>query len=304
MRVTANMSAENSLYNIQQGRARLDKLQESISSEQNINRPSDDPISSRLLLDIGDKLKVIDQHSSNIDKSTSWLKFTSTALDGMSTIINQAKKVASSINTGSSDPGIRQSAHDQLVDLKKQIVDMANTQFGDQYIFAGANNTNPPFTNTNNVYGGDSTQLPIEIAQNTTQALNVTGDRLLLGSGANPSYGSVDILAAFDNLIAAVGDSVTPSNVPAITTGTIDLENGAKQLNIATSDILSRTTRLDSMGKLNDNNKSTLLSIASGVQEVDLAKLGVELTMQKTAFDASLSATAKLSQLSLLDYLT
>lgn len=303
MRVTANMSAENSLYNIQQGRARLDKLQESISSGQNVNRPSDDPISSRVLLDIGDKLKSIDQYSSNINKATSWLKFTSTALDGIAGIVNLAKKVAGTINTGSSEPSIRQSAHDQLVDLKKQIVDMANTQFGDQYIFGGANNTTPPFNNTNNNYGGDSTQLSIEIGQNSTQAMNVTGDRLLKGVGASPSYGSIDILQSFDDLIAAVGDSATPSNVPAISVAAQNLQDGAKQLNIATSDILSRTTRLDNMNKLNDNNKNTLLSISTRIQEVDYAKLGIQLTSQKTAFEASLSATAKLSQLSLLDYL-
>lgn len=303
MRVTANMSADNSVYNIQKARARLDKLQESISSEQQVNRPSDDPIASRLLLQIGDKLKTIDQYSSNIEKSTSWLKYTSTALQGMSDIISQANKVAGTINTGSSDPGIRQSAHDQLVDLKKQIVDMANTQFGDQYIFAGANNTTPPFSNANNNYGGDSTQLPIEIAQNTAQTLNITGDRLLKGTGANPSYGSIDILKTFDDLIAAVGDNVTPSNVPAITLGSQNLQDGAKQVNIATSDILSRMTRLDNMAKLNNNNKNTLLTIASSTQAVDLAQLGVELNSQKTGFDASLSATAKLSQLSLLDYL-
>lgn len=303
MRVTANMSAENSLYNIQQGRAKLDKLQELISSGQNVNRPSDDPISSQVLLEIGDKLKSIDQQSSNITKTTSWLKFTSTALDGMSGIVALAKKVAGTINTGSSDPSIRQSAHDQLVNLKKQLVDMANSQFGDQYIFAGANNAVAPFNNTNNIYGGDSTQLSIEIAQNSTQELNVTGDRLLKGSGTNPSYGSIDILKTFDDMIAAVGDSATPSNVAAITSSAKDLENGAKQLNIATSDVLSRMTRLDNMSKLNDNNKNTLLSIATGIQEVDYAKLAVEQNNQKIAFEASLSATAKLSQLSLLDYL-
>jgi flagellar hook-associated protein 3 FlgL len=303
MRVTANMSADNSVYNIQLGRARLDKLQESISSEQNVNRPSDDPISSRLLLDIGDKLKSIDQYSSNISKSNSWLKFTSTALKGMSDIVNQAKKVTGTINSGSSDPNYRQSVHDQLVDLKKQLVDMANTQFGDQFIFGGANNTTPPFNYLNNNYGGDTTQLSVEIGQNATQALNVTGDRLLLGTGANPSYGATDILATFDNLIASVGDATTPSNVANISQGTIDLENGAKQFNIATSDILSRMTRLDNMSKLNDNNKNTLLSIATGVQEVDLVKLGVQMNSQKTAFEASLSATAKLTQLSLLDYM-
>lgn len=303
MRVTANMSAANSLYNIQQGRARLDKLQEAVSSGQNVNRPSDDPISSRVLLEIGDKIKTLDQHSSNINKATSWLKFTSTALDGMSEIIHLAKKVAGSINTGSSDPSIRQSAHDQLVDLKKQLVDMANTQFGDQYIFAGADNAAPPFNNADNTYAGDGTQLSIEIAQNTTQELNVTGDRLLKGTGVNPSYGSIDILDTFDNMITAVGDSTTPSNVPAITLAAQDLQDGAKQLNIATSDVLSRMTRLDNMDTLNANNKNTLLSITTSIQEVDYAKLGVELSNQKLAFDASLSATASLSKLSLLDYL-
>lgn len=303
MRVTANMSAENSLYNIQLGRARLDKLQESISSGQNVNRPSDDPISSRTLLDIGDKLRTYDQHASNIDKASSWLKFTSTALEGMSDIVGLAKKLAGTINTGSSDPGIRQSAHDQLVDLKKQLVDMANTQYGDQFVFAGANNAAPPFTYADNNYGGDGTQLSIEVAQNSTQALNLTGDRLLKGVGASPSYGSIDILTTFDNLIAAVGDSVTPSNVPAISAAAVDMEAGAKQLNIATSDILSRMTRLDNMDKLNMNNKNTLLSISTSIQEVDYAKLGVQQNNEKIAFEASLSSTAKLTQLSLLDYM-
>ncbi|OGU17908.1 MAG: flagellar hook-associated protein 3 [Geobacteraceae bacterium GWC2_53_11] len=303
MRVTANMSAENSLYNIQLGRARLDKLQESISSGQNVNRPSDDPINSRTLLDIGDKLRTYDQHASNIDKASSWLKFTSTALEGMSAIVGLAKKLAGTINTGSSDPGIRQSAHDQLVDLKKQLVDMANTQYGDQFIFAGANNAAPPFTYADNNYGGDGTQLSIEVAQNSTQTLNLTGDRLLKGVGASPSYGSIDILTTFDNLIAAVGDSLTPSNVPAISAAATDMEAGAKQLNIATSDILSRTTRLDNMDKLNMNNKNTLLSISTSIQEVDYAKLGVQQNNEKIAFEASLSATAKLTQLSLLDYM-
>jgi flagellar hook-associated protein 3 FlgL len=299
MRVTANMSAENSVYNIQLGRARLDKLQESISSGQNVNRPSDDPISSRLLMEIGDKLKNIDQYSSNIDKSTSWLKFTSTALQGISGVVSQAKKLAGTISS-TTDPIFLQSAHNQFIDLKKQVIDMANMQYGDQYIFGGANNTVPPFNTTNNNYAGDSTELLIEIGQNATQTLNVTGDRLLLGGGTDSKYGTTDILAAFDTLInaTAVGGSVA-----AIPGAAIELENGAKQLINATSDILSRTTRLDNMGKLNDNNKNTLLSISTSVQEVDYAKLGVQLNQQKTAFDASLSATAKLSQLSLLDYL-
>ena len=373
MRITANMTAANSLYNIQLGRGKLDSIQEVVSSGQNVNRPSDDPISSRRLLEVSDDLKAMDQYASNISKATSWLDFTSTALNGGSAILSEARKIAARLNTGSDDPEIRQSARDQLVDLKKQLVDMANTQFGDQYLFGGVNNAVSPFLkdmtgdrtsgsntvsnvdvtelkagmrvsghgipdgtfigavgansftlvdsasaavnatvtttaftgNGLNIYRGDSTQFEIEIGQGADQKLNVTGDRLFMGQGTNPSYGNVDIMKAIDDMIVAVGssDPLNPSDVAAISTASQTLQNGTKQFNIVTSDILSRTTRLDNMRTLNENIKNTLLSVFTGIQEVDYAKMGVQLNNQKVAFEASLSATASLSRLSLLDYL-
>lgn len=307
MRITQNTSAANALYNIQQGRARLDKLQELASSGQKVNRPSDDPVSSGLLLDMGDRIKAIDKYTSSIGKATTWAQFTDTALTGISDILNETQKLMGTINSGSGDPSLRQNAANQLADLKKQIVEMANTQMGDQYIFGGAINNSAPFSIANNNYSGDSTQLTIEIAQNTTQAVSITGDRLILGTstpaGTLPKYGSTDILATYDNLIAAVGDITTPSNVEAIAQGTSDLQEGYKQITNAVSDNLSRMTRLDNMAKLNENNKNMMQTIVGNVQNVDYAQLGVELNSQKTAFEASLSATAKISQLSLLDFI-
>jgi flagellar hook-associated protein 3 FlgL len=307
MRVTQNSSANNALYNIQQQRTRLDNLQESISTGQKINRPSDNPISTGTLLDLGDRLNAIDQYSTNISKANTMVQFTNTALTGMSDILTQAQKLIGTINSGSSDPTARQSAHDQLVDLKKQIVDMANTQLGDQYIFGGANSNVPPFNSANNTYAGDSTQLTIEIASKTTQAVSMTGDRLILGKstppGTLPNYGSTDILQTFDNLITAVGDTTTPSNVANLTQGAIDLQAGSTQITNAIGDVINRMTRLDNMNKLNINNKNMMQSIVGNLQNVDYAQLGIELQNQNTALEASLSATAKISQLSLLNYM-
>lgn len=307
MRVTQNASANNALYNIQQQRSRLDSLQESISSGRKINRPSDNPISAGVLLDVNDRLAAIEQYSTSINKANTFVKFTDTALTGMTDVLAQAQKLVGTINSGSSEPSMRQSAHDQLVDLKKQIVDMANTQMGDQYIFGGAINNIPPFNNSNNTYAGNSSQLTIEIAKGTTQAVSITGDRLLKGTttpaGSLPIYGSVDILKTFDNLIAAVGDMNTPSTIPAITQGATDLQAGFAQVTNAIGDNINRMTRLDNMIKLNENNKNMMQQVIGSLQDVDYAKLGIELNSQKTAFEASLAATAKISQLSLLNYM-
>jgi flagellar hook-associated protein 3 FlgL len=325
MRVTQNSIASNTIYNLQQGRLKLDALQESVSTQQKVNRPSDNPIASGVLMEIGDRLKALDQYATSITKVNSWVKFTDAALTGMTDIMAQAKQLVSSISSGSSDPSIRQSTHDQLIDLKKQMVDMANTQIGDQYIFGGAKSSTAPFVTAANTtslppanptttsYVGDSTMLKVEIARGTDQDVSITGDRLLLGSSPAPpaalppppppSYGDTNILETFDNLIAAVGDKDTASNVTNLTQGANALQAGFVQITNAVGDNIARMTRLDTITTLNDTNKNMLQSMLDKLQNVDLAQLGVELSSQTTAYQASLSTTAKISQLSLLNYL-
>lgn len=313
MRVTSNMSADNSLYNIQLGQAKLNKLQDLTASGNNVNRPSDDPINSMLLLDIGDKIDAGDQYLSNIQKASTWQQITNTALTGMSDIMGLAKKQVDTITSGSTDPVERLNIVSQLKALKQQMIDMGNTQSGDQYIFGGANNSTPPFTNVTSppavataYYTGDDTPLNVEIGRATTQQMNITGNQLLTGSnlplpapvGPLP-YGTTNILKAFDDLITAVG----ANNVPNIQAGAQALEAGAKQINNAQSDVASRLMRLDSSSKLNENTRNTLETIYGDIQNVDYAKLAVQLNQQKIAFEASLSSTAKLSQMSLLNYL-
>jgi flagellar hook-associated protein 3 FlgL len=300
MRITSNITSENSLYNIQQGRAKLDKISEQISSQQNINRPSDDPINTRLLLDIGDKIKQTDQYTSNISKASTWQQIANTALTGMSDTMALAKQQIANISNGSSDPTIRQNVVSQLQTLKQQMVDMGNTQMGDQYIFGGAKNTTPPFSATAPYYAGDETALNVAVANNATQQMNIPGNQLLTAdTAASQPYGTTNILKTFDDLITAVN----ANNVAGITAGSQALEAGANQIDNAVSDVASRVTRFDSMTKLNANNSNTLNNIYSNTQDADMAKLGVELSQQTTAFNASLSATATISKMSLLDYL-
>lgn len=303
MRITSNITADNAVYYIQQAREQLDATQEKIASGLNINTPSEDPISTRTLLDLDDKINSIDQYTTNITKSTTWLEVSSTALTGMADILAQAKELVATISSGSTDASDRQNVNDQLETLKKQIVDMGNTQLGDQYIFGGFDNASAPFSNGSNDYAGDSSQIVVDISQSSSQAINITGDRLLKGTGTDPSYGTTDILQAFDDLMTAVGDSTHESDPAAIQAGAQALEAGAEQITNAQVDVASRLTRLESMTNLHTSMKNSLQTIAGTIQNADIAKLGVELSQQQTAFEATLSATAKISELSLLDYL-
>ena len=287
-----------------QGRAKLDKLQELTSSGANVNRPSDDPIASRLLLDVTNKLKAANQYKSNIAKAETFMSISSTALQGMADTMALAKKVVANYTPGTSDTTFQANTIAQLRALKQQMVDMGNTQLGDQYVFAGADNATPPFSNNIPpalpVYAGDETAIDIEVGSNTTEQMNIPGGQLLKAdTAASQPYGTVDILKTFDDLIAAVTANTTTALTPAANS----LEDGAKQITNAQTGLASRMKRLESLSTMHANNINTLETIIGNAQNVDYAKLAVQTSQQKIAFEASLSSTAQISKLSLLDYM-
>lgn len=296
MRVTPGMTADNALYNLQKGRTVLGRLQEQVTSGSIVNRPSDDPITTRQLLDIENKLEKGEQYQSNITNGNLWLNMTETAVEGMINVITEARKAAGKIASGSTDSTVRANAASQLTELKEQLVDMGNTQLGDQYLFAGFKTGTAPFSKSDNTYHGTGDDISVEIDQNSLAAINITGDKLLKGTGI---YGSVDILQTFDNLITAINNNDTTT----IQSEAEKLDTAMKQVSNAVSDVGNRLSRLDSAKTMITQNQNTLSGIMSGTQEVDMIKAATELNQQQTAFEAALAATAKISQLSLLDYL-
>jgi flagellar hook-associated protein 3 FlgL len=290
------MTSDNALYNLQKGRTLLNRLQEQIASGSVINRPSDDPITSRQLLDIENKIDNGEQYLSNIKKGNLWLSMTDTALQGMTDIIALAKKATGAITSGSSDQTVRENAASQLEELKKQLVDLGNTQLGDQYIFAGFKNNTPPFSKADNSYSGSSDEIFIEIDQNSPAAITIAGDALLKGTG---SYGAVDMLETLDNIITAIRDN----NPADIQSNAAKLDSSANQINNARSDVAGRMLRFQSAENMIDRNQATLKGIISDTMGVDYIEAATQLTQQQAAFEAALAATAKITQLSLLDYL-
>jgi flagellar hook-associated protein 3 FlgL len=294
MRVTPGMTADNAVYNLQQGRATLETLQEQISSGSIVNKPSDDPLTTRQLMDLQNQISAGDQYSSNITKGSLLLNVTNTALGGMADIMGQIKKTAGSMISGSSDPVAIASATSNLTALKAQLIDLGNTQIGNQYVFAGFKNSQP--FDAAGVFSGTDDSLDVAVTQSSKVSTNVSGGKLLHGDG---TPGSVDILSSIDSLISAI----STNNTAAIGTGIKDMQTAGTQINASISDVAGRLVRMTNVQSMITNNQNTLKSIYSDKQNVDYAKLGVQLSQQTTAFNAALSSTAKISQLSLLDYL-
>jgi flagellar hook-associated protein 3 FlgL len=305
MRITPGMTADSAVYNLQQMRQNLDTLQEQISSGLIVNKPSDDPLTARQIMDLQNEISTGDQYTSNISKASLLLNVTSTALSSMSGVMQQVKKIASDSLSGSGDSSIISGAVSNLQQLKQQLIDLGNTHIGDQYVFGGFSNAQP-FDSDGNFTGTDD-GLNVQVAPGSGVSTSVSGGKLLrggsppvgAGSGATAGKQPVDIIGSITALITAINGNDRTAMADAVK----NMSAASDQINTSTSDVSGRLVRLDNMKTMITSNQNTLKGVYGDLQNVDIAKAGVELSQQTTAFNAALSTTAKLTQLSLLDYL-
>lgn len=147
----------------------------------------------------------------------------------------------------------------------------------------------------NGKFTGTDDAFRIEINQGLQITINSTGGKLLRGT--NP--GDVDIIKTIDQLAIDIANENQAGVLAAVT----EIDKSNQQIMSVVSDIGLRVSRLDNALAFQERSNNVLKTLLSNLQEVDMAKAAVELTNQKTSFEATLAATAKISPISLLDYL-
>ena len=162
MRITDKTTSSNAIYNINEGRIKLDRLNEASSTGRVVNRPSDDPVATKKILDIESQIKASNQYISNIKTGQTWLDMAGTSLEGMLSSVMSIKGAAGQAAGAISDPIKKADILSQLQAYKDQLTDYPNSQVGGQYVFSGYNSNTPPFDKTGN-FNGTEDLVTIEV---------------------------------------------------------------------------------------------------------------------------------------------
>jgi len=171
MRVTNSMMSNTiTRYLMRQSEA-LYNVQEQISTQKKINRPSDDPTGMRKVLDYRNKIATVDQYLNNIDRATTRLETTEITLDIVDDLIGVVREIAQQQGKGTTQS--RRFAADQVRDLADQVVELANFKNGKNYMFSGHKTDRPAFGHMVEISGGTAGALEFGLAANAT---NVTID--------------------------------------------------------------------------------------------------------------------------------
>lgn len=279
---------------------KLLKAQERLSTLKVVNRPSDDPISMRGILDYRKRIASIDQYVRNIASAKTRVEVTESNLEKLHELLNTAKDIAKG-SLGEDEFG-RHMAAEQVGNLYDQIRDIGNARLGGSYIFAGHATDTLPFTKdevTGEVtYNGDDGEQHTILGEGMTLRINAHGDEVFTGDGVDDG----------ENIFDALKDLKDELESPVSDTGAIQdligrFNKGITQVERVLSQQSAAYKRLDQTEDYWNYLKFKFENVLSNTEGADEAQVTVELKAQETAYEMALASATNVLQRNLLDFL-
>ncbi|GAA0817786.1 flagellar hook-associated protein FlgL [Spirilliplanes yamanashiensis] len=291
MRVTERGISTTSLNNLQRSLGRNATIQEQMSSGKVINRPSDSPTGTVQALQLRSENRALQQYSTNANDGMAWLDLANTALESTSNQVNRVRDlVLQGISTGSASDTSPAALAAEVDALRQSLVGVANTSYLGRPIFGG-NTAGEAAYDATGAYLGDAGKVMRTVGDGDPVQVNLTGPEAF-GTGADNLF----------NVLASISDKM--KNDPAALGDELKrLDSVAISVKTSLSQVGARYNRVESMKNAADNRIVTLNSQLSAVEDIDLPATIMEMQLQQTAYQAALSATAKVIQPSLVDFL-
>ncbi|MCA9263008.1 MAG: flagellar hook-associated protein FlgL [Planctomycetales bacterium] len=141
IRVTAGAVAEQTIRYAQRHQSSLGRLQEQLISGQRLGRPSDDPLAFQSVLKHRSVTQMLDIQVTNIERTNVQLEASVANLQDAKNVLSQAHVVA----LGGHDPQDREVLAQSVRELLDSLLQIANRQIGDDYLYSGTTSRTQPF---------------------------------------------------------------------------------------------------------------------------------------------------------------
>lgn len=293
-RVTQRMMTADSLDALQQSLARSAKVQEQLSTGRILNRPSDNPTDATAAMRLREAIADNEQYVRNAEDGMGWLGQVDSTLQQMANQTRKARELGlTGANDGAMGPASRDALAVEIEQIREGLLAAANTKYLDRPIFGGITAGEKAY-NDDGSFAGEAGEVIRKVAPGVTVRVDTLGTDIFGAAGTT------------DNIfaeLATLAADVRAGNTAAVRSGIDALAGRMEAITAALSDVGSRMNRVESAHVAATGATQDLKTNVSSIENTDLAKAAVDLQLQEVAYQASLAATARVLQPSLLDFL-
>jgi len=277
------------------------KLTEELSSGVRFHSLSDDPISSGQNVLLLNQIQQDDSFTQSSSLVTGQMQVADSALGSVVSQLTHALSLAISANNGTMNGNNLKSIASQLTGILNEVEALANTSYQGQYVFAGGQTGTVPFSTSNATspavtsYSGDGNINYLHTPNGQKIQLNVPGDQIFDGAGAN------SVFKTLNNLIADYASGTI--NMPQATADTEALNTALNYVSQQRVTIDNSITQLGAAAEAVTNGKTQLMVAQTNLMQADIADVATRLSLTKTQQTALESVISQLGSGSLFDRL-
>ncbi len=266
-----------------------------IASGQKVSMPSDDPAAAAMLVRNADQRSEADQFLHSISSVQGEMQTADSVLSSVVTALQRAISLGVQGANGTLSDGNRAAIATEVRGIQSQLLNLANTSYQGNFIFAGTATQTTPFvldaSSPSGVrYDGNLGVNQVTVGSNLSVQSNLPGSDLFSAAGNDMFKAIQDLITGLDtgtgidNAVTAVGSAYTELGRQRVFYG-----NAMNQLDAQQTDETSQLTQL----KLQQNT----------VGGADLTAVIGDLTTAQTSHEATLAAISHVGQSNLFDYL-
>jgi flagellar hook-associated protein 3 FlgL len=301
--------------NVNTAYSKLVDIGEQQSSGKRLRRASDGPADTNLAMVHRQDLRREDQFARNLQDAQAMLNVTDSALQLSQDYITQIRSLTIQAGGGAINQTARVAIADQIDSLRGSLISLANTTYGTRPVFAGISDLGAPVqpngtytdVSVSPAYGG--------IAKHDVPVMRpvANGEQIQVNVALTAAFGppvigppapyNGNLFQILTQLSTDIRSGVPAQLTQATTTGLDAIDAARNQMGVAQGQLGAHQARVDDLTSRNLATSLALQTQLSDLENIDLAKVTIDLQTQTLAYQAALSATSRLIGTSLVDFL-
>ncbi|OZI10888.1 flagellar hook-associated protein FlgL [Bacillaceae bacterium SAS-127] len=292
MRVTQSMLSNNMLRHLSNSYGRLGKFQDQMNTGKKITKPSDDPIIAMKGMSYRTTVLEVEQYKRNFGEAYNWVENTDAALDQATQALHRIRELTVQASNDSYEEGQRESIEKEIKQLTEHLEEIANTKFGDKYLFNGTDTLNKPV---------DASTSPPTVSDNSNAVKIELSKGVVIQVNANPKEVFTE---DFFTDLKALSDDLTSGKTGDELDGYLSkLDTHMDAVTFERAKMGASLNRIELMEKRVDEQEIIAKRIMSENEDADMEVVITELKTQEVLHRAALGVGSRIIQPTLMDFL-
>lgn len=306
MKISNSQLFDTSIGQMTQKQSEISQMQAKLASGKQLVKPSDDAHKAALIQRLNSAMQRQDVFESSLNRADNRLATEETAVMGAENILQRIRELAIQGTNGGLNDSDRETIAKEVNSLRDSLFSLSNTQdTSGNYIFSGTAVKSPAYAigaDDAITYQGNQNQTSVDISETRRVAINRPGDQVF-SSVIRTSASAESEIVGFFQVLSDFSNALTTGNGEGLSQGLTEISALTDDMASSLADLGSRMNAIDSQRDVLADTKMRYQELLSNAEDLDYATAVTKLSAQILSLEAAQASFAKISQLSLFDYL-